>query len=38
MSVLTRVFGLLLLAIAVQSILLALGEAFPAWAPVPASS
>lgn len=29
MSILTRVFGLLLLAIAVQSILLALGDAFP---------
>lgn len=29
MSILTRIFGLLLLAIAVQSILLALGEAFP---------
>ncbi|OJX70298.1 MAG: hypothetical protein BGO95_11725 [Micrococcales bacterium 73-13] len=29
MSILTRVFGLLLLAIAVQSIMLALGEAFP---------
>ena len=31
MSVLTRVFGLLLLAIAVQSILTALGHAFPEW-------
>ena len=31
MSVLTRVFGLLLLAIAVQSILTALGSAFPGW-------
>jgi len=29
MSILTRVFGLLLLAIAVQSIMLALGDAFP---------
>ncbi len=29
MSILTRIFGLLLLAIAVQSILLALGDAFP---------
>lgn len=29
MSILTRVFGLLLLAIAVQSILIALGDAFP---------
>jgi len=29
MSILTRVFGLLLLAIAVQSILVALGDAFP---------
>ena len=29
MSILTRIFGLLLLAIAVQSIMLALGEAFP---------
>lgn len=32
MSVLTRVFGLLLLAIAVQSILTALASAFPGWA------
>lgn len=32
MSVLTRVFGLLLLAIAVQSILTSLGHAFPGWA------
>jgi multiple antibiotic resistance protein len=31
MSVLTRVFGLLLLAIAVQSILTSLGSAFPGW-------
>jgi len=31
MSILTRVFGLLLLAIAVQSILTALGDAFPGW-------
>lgn len=31
MDVLTRVFGLLLLAIAVQSILSALGDAFPGW-------
>ena len=29
MSILTRIFGLLLLAIAVQSIMLALGDAFP---------
>ncbi|MDF1478819.1 MarC family protein [Leifsonia sp. H3M29-4] len=32
MSVLTRVFGLLLLAIALQAILAALALAFPAWA------
>ncbi|HWS51276.1 MAG TPA: MarC family protein [Microbacterium sp.] len=31
MDVLTRVFGLLLLAIAVQSIITSLGEAFPGW-------
>ena len=37
MSVVTRVFGLLLLAIAVQSILTALGEAFPGWMPGTAS-
>lgn len=31
MSIMTRVFGLLLLSIAVQAILVALGEAFPGW-------
>jgi multiple antibiotic resistance protein len=31
MNVLTRVFGLIVLAIAVQSLLTALGDAFPGW-------
>ena len=33
MSILTSVFGLLLLAIALQTILSSLGEAFPGWVP-----
>lgn len=33
MDILTRVFGLLLLSIALQTILSSLGEAFPGWVP-----